>query len=112
MSLSLRYSLMISAAAALVSAIALACTSGSDGSVGSPCQSSTDCATPQVCLAVDDAGMCSPESNADGGLTCQRACSTSAECEEVGSNYTCTQLSVCAMASGMSGVCTPIPATQ
>ena len=94
---SLRYSLAGAAVLALLGAFA--CVSGNGGGIGTACQSSMDCNNFE-CLAIDDAGTCSST-----GRTCQQACSTTANCLSVGSNYSCKPLK-CAGA-GNAGVCLP-----
>jgi len=92
---SLRYSLIGAAVLAVLGAFA--CVSGSGGSIGQPCQSSMDCNNYE-CLGIDDAGTCSST-----GRTCQQACSSTANCLAVGSNYNCVPLK-CA-GTDNSGVC-------
>jgi hypothetical protein len=115
MSRALQNSLAALALLAAASVVAFACTSGDDGNIGNPCQSTNDCAAPFVCLDVDDAGTCASGASPEGGIgiSCQLPCQGDSDCMIAGANYVCNfNLETCAIASGERGVCQPMAATQ
>jgi hypothetical protein len=93
-----RYSLVLAGALAALATIAFACSSGTGGNLGDPCQSASDCQDQFECLPFADGG-CTKGGDAS---TCQQACTSM--CEILGTNYTCTPLE-CA-GPGNSGICT------
>jgi hypothetical protein len=102
---SLRSSAFLAAALAGLTAAIFACTSGGGGNLGDPCLSSNDCAQDNFsCLAVTDAGTCNTQKESDGAvaMTCQLNCTSNAQCETIGANFSCIPMSLCAGPDNMA----------
>jgi len=84
--------------------VLIACLSGSGGAVGDPCLGASDCANQYECVAAYSDGGCSSPVDGAAVLTCQQTCSSIANCQILGSNYTCSAPS-CTQGTGVSGLC-------